>query len=149
MVRAVADFMERHSDSFEFNQAALSGIPSTFAKLIFLSGAGDDDRPTFLNSTPDVSAAVQHLHRQLFTAWNNATLTAQMTAVAEYFAVDAHGPVQSVAESIAQWLQEKRYERLIPLGTGDHERKLFEIDMKAILQLLQIRLGRSRLEHHE
>ncbi len=151
MVRAVADFMERHSDSFEFIQAALSGIPSTFAKLVFLSGAGDDDRRTevFLNSTPGVSAAVQHLHRQLFTAWINATLATQMTAVAEYFAVNARGPVPIVAKSIAQWLQEKRYERLIPPDASDLERKVFGIDMEAILQLLQIRLGLSRLEHHE
>jgi hypothetical protein len=143
--------MERHPDSFESIDAALSEIPSTFAKLVFLSGAGDDDRRTevFLNSTSDVSAAVQHLHRQLFTAWTNATLAVQMTAVAEYFAVNAHGPVPIVADSIAQWLEEKRYERLIPPGTSDCERKLFESDMQAILRLLQIRLGRARLEHNK
>jgi hypothetical protein len=60
--------------------------------------------------------------------------------VAQYLADQGNGDNAPIAQTIQQWIQERSYEKLIPEAAGEQERDLFSSDLRAILQLLQVRL---------
>ncbi len=146
MARVVADSMEGGSDASDFVELVLARIPSSFGKLVFLAAADDDKKggAALAHERPDLAAALRFKHRETFMAWLGLALPAQVQAVAEYFAARVGDQSLIIVQLLDRWLHEKLYERLVPASTSDIERKLFIIDMKAILQLLQIRLGFSR-----
>jgi hypothetical protein len=61
----------------------------------------------------------------------------QMAEVAEYLAAQDEDRLAL----ISIWLRDKVYESLIPTNVSPAERNLFTSDLKAILQLLQVRHG--------
>ena len=131
----------------DFVNLAVSAIPSTFVKLAFLAGLkdGNDDRyrdplAGLVYGEEKIEAALQGKHREIFSGWLGLSLAAQMAEVAEYLAAqdEDHNALLSI------WLHDEVYESLIPSDLSGAERNLFTSDLKAILQLLQVRLGPAR-----
>jgi hypothetical protein len=156
MFRVSADFMGERDFQGGFDRAdvdvALARIHSTFGRLVFL--AGMDQSPADSKVERSASAREKRLfedalnltRQELVFAWFRMSLTAQTEEVAQYFA--AQGGVQSshIAELLHQWIEEKRYEKLVPPTASDQMRSLFCSDLKATLRLLRIRVGMSEGE---
>jgi hypothetical protein len=128
----------------DFVNLAVSAIPSTFVKLAFLASLkdGNDDRyrdplAGLVYGEQKIEAALQGKHREIFSGWLGLGLAEQMAEVAEYLAAQDEDP----NALISIWLHDKVYESLIPSAVSGAERNLFTSDLKAILQLLQVRLG--------
>jgi hypothetical protein len=64
--------------------------------------------------------------------------------LAEYLTGQADGENPRIAQMLERWIQYRMYETLIPEAASELERGLFSSDLRAILQLLQIRLGALR-----
>ena len=131
----------------DFVSLAVSAIPSTFVKLAFLASLKDgtdgghyrDPLAGILYGEEEIEAALQGKHREIFSNWLGLGLAAQMAEVAEYLA----GQDEDHNALISIWLHDKVYESLIPTAVSQAERNLFTSDLKAILQLLQVRPGSS------
>jgi hypothetical protein len=130
----------------DFVSLAVSTIPSRFVKLAFLASLKDgtdghyrDPLAGKLYGEEEIEAALQGKHREIFSNWLGLGLAAQMAEVAEYLA----GQDEDHNALISIWLHDKVYESLIPTAVSQAERNLFSSDLKAILQLLQVRLGSS------
>src|ERR1700730_14003646 len=131
----------------DFVSLAVSAIPSTFVKLAFLASLKDgtdgghyrDPLAGILYGEEEIEAALQGKHREIFSNWLGLGLAAQMAEVAGYLA----GQDEDHNALISIWLHDKVYESLIPTAVSQAERNLFSSDLKAILQLLQVRPGSS------
>jgi hypothetical protein len=131
----------------DFVDLALSRIPSAFGKLAFVAGLRqmNPDRDYYpaaiaAYGKEQIDAACRWKHREIFYAWQCAPLATQTEEVAQYLADQGNGDNAPIAQTIQQWIQERSYEKLIPEAAGEQERDLFSSDLRAILQLLQVRL---------
>jgi hypothetical protein len=144
------DTFDQHGAS-DFTELALSRIPSTFGKLAFLaalkqSNTGRYDHPltALVYGKDQIDAALRQKHREMFYAWLGVALARQTEDVAEYLASQADGQNPLIAQTLQRWVQERSYEKLIPEAVSGPERELFSSDLRAILQLLQVRLGSTQ-----
>jgi len=140
-------FFDQHHAS-DFIDLALSRIPSAFEKLAFLAGLRhpnpgryDDPLAVLVYGEDQIDAALRQKHREMFYGWLGVALARQTEDVAEYLARQADAQYPRVAETLQRWVQERSYEKLIPEAANESERELFSSDLRAILQLLQVRLG--------
>lgn len=132
----------------DFVDVALGQIMPTFGKLAFLaglrrenSGRYDDPLAALVYGKDQVDAVLRKKHREIFYVWLGVALVTQTEEVAEYLAVQADGENPRIAELLQRWNQYKLYANLIPDDASKPERGLFSSDLRAILQLLQVRLG--------
>ena len=156
MFRVSADFMGERDFPGGIDRTdvdvALARIDSTFGRLVFLSGMDQSPADSKVERSAPAREkllfedALNFTRQELVFAWVRMSLTAQTEEVAHYFA--AQGGVQSshVAELLDQWIEEKKYEKLVPPTASDQVRSLFCSDLKATLRLLRIRLGMSERE---
>jgi hypothetical protein len=131
-----------------FVDVALGQIAPTFGKLAFLaglrrenSGRYDDPLAALVYGKDQVDAVLRKKHREIFHVWLGVALVAQTEEVAEYLAVQADGQNPRIAQLLQRWIQYKLYVNLIPEDMSEPAREMFSSDLRAILQLLQVRLG--------
>ena len=132
----------------DFVDVALGQITPTFGKLAFLagmrrenSGRYDDPLAALVYGKDQVDAVLRKKHREIFHVWLGVALVTQTEEVAEYLAVQADGQKPRIVQLLQRWIQYKPYANLIPDDASEPERGLFSSDLRAILQLLQVRLG--------
>jgi hypothetical protein len=125
---------------------ALSRIPSTFGKLVFLARLIDSVKgATAERATPiwedGVDVSLKRKHLELLLRWLRLVLATQIEEVAQYFASEGGGRNSRIVEVLDQWIGEKKFERLVPDAVSDQVRRLFCNDLQAILRLLRLRVG--------
>jgi hypothetical protein len=125
---------------------ALSRIPSTFGKLVFLARLIDSVKGATAERTTavcedGVDVSLKRKHHDLTLRWLHLVLATQTEEVAQYFASEGGGRNSRIIELLDQWIQEKKFERLVPDGVSEQVRSLFCSDLQAILRLLRLRLG--------
>jgi hypothetical protein len=86
-------------------------------------------------------AVLRKRHGEIFHAWLGVPLVTQTEEVAEYLTDQADGQNPRIAQTLERWIQFGLYVNLIPDDASEPERGLFSSDLRAILQLLQVRLG--------
>lgn len=125
---------------------ALSRIPSTFGKLVFLArlidsvkGATAERAKAVWDDEVDVS--LKRKHYDLLLRWLRLVLATQTEEVAQYFASEGGGRNSRIIELLNQWLEQRTFESLVPAAAGEQVRSLFLSDLQAILRLLRLRVG--------
>ena len=147
----MAEEMPIHEfDASDFVNLALSPSPSTFGRLVLLADLRDHDTDPLaaeLYGKAQIDAALERKHREIFRAWLCLNRAAQMEEVAEYLADQAGNRDATIAQLVHRWTEEKLYEKLRPAGASEPLRELFSSDLRAILQLLQVKLSSSGGKH--
>jgi hypothetical protein len=131
----------------DFVGLALAQIPSAFGRLAFVAGLKhpnpgryDDPLAALVFGKDQIDAVLRRKHWEIFSAWLSVALATQSGEVAEYLAGQAHGQKTRIEQTLQVWIQYELYANLIPETASEQERELFSSDVKAILQLLQVRL---------
>jgi hypothetical protein len=136
-------------DASDFVNLALSPIPSKLGRLVLLADLRDhnnDQLANMLYGKEQIDGALRQKQRDIFAAWLGLSLAARMADVADYLANEG-GNDTAIAKLVQRWVEDKLYERLRPTEAGESEWRLFSSDLRAILQLLQIRLGSCGESH--
>ena len=141
------DSMEKQEPTAaDFVDLALSRIPSTFGKLAFVAGIKatspyryKDPEAAVSNGNEQVDAACRWKHREMFLAFLGSSLATQTEEVAEYLSSSGKG--QKMEQVLDEWIQGRLYDKLIPEAASEQERDVFSSDLRAILQLLRLRLA--------
>jgi len=131
-------------DASDFVNLTLSSIPSTFGRLAALAGLRDGDNDPLadgLYGKEHIDEALRQRHRDTLFAWLCLSQAAQVEEVAEYLADQAGKQDAAIGPLVRRWAREKLYEELMPTGASETERKFFSSDLRAILQILQIKLS--------
>jgi hypothetical protein len=137
-------------DASDFVNLALSPSPSTFGRLVLLADLRDHDTNPLaveLYGKAQIDAALERKHREIFFAWLGLSRAAETEEVADYLADQAGNQDATTAQLVHRWIQEKLYEKLSPTVASEPERELFSSGLRAILQLLQLKLGSSGGKH--
>jgi hypothetical protein len=137
-------------EASDFVNLALSPIPSTFGKLLFLADLRDhhsEPLADMLYGKEQIQAVLQTKHREIFLAWLALSPRTRIEEVGECLADQAGSKDATIGQLIQQWLQGKLYERLRPSAASDLEYGHFSIDLRAILQRLQVRFGSPGESH--
>jgi hypothetical protein len=134
-----------------FVDVALGQIASAFGQLAFLAGLRHENSGRYYDPLADlvygkdqVDTVLRRKHAELFCAWLGVALATQTEEVAEYLTGQADGENPRIAQMLERWIEYRMYENLIPEAGSELERGLFSSDLRAILQLLQVRLRAVR-----
>ena len=119
---------------------ALSRIPSTFEKLVFLANLVETRR-SHAEFASESDGSVNYAHHELFFDWVRLGPTRQTEEIAQYFQRQGGGRNSQIGGLLDEWVRRETYRKLIPDAASDQARSLFCSDLKAILRLLRIRLG--------
>ena len=148
-----ADF--HRPDGSDFADLALSRIPSKFARLAFVAGLikesleGDKDSLAALVYGKDqFYSTLRQKHQETFRDFLISPLARQTEEVAEYLSKNQSKPTTQI---LRDWIEERFYKDLIPAAATDQETDLFSSDLRAILNLLLVRLsvqdGKGNQDH--
>lgn len=127
------------ADAPGFVDAAISHVPTTFGKLVFLGNLLDDRASPGRGKVakPGIEAAVVRKHQDTFTAWLALPLRDQTMEVAEYLAGDAAGERVRIRQMVHAWNLETPWDKLIPSTASGAERQLFAANFGETLALIQ------------
>ncbi len=117
---------------------AMERLPSTMARLVFLSGVRDSRRGAYRAlaaseaERPEVDHLWRRAHEEAFSAWLNYSLEKKKADLDLYF---SHLNCCRAAAA-GTWLRLGSYRSLAPVSAGSLERRLFCGDLEALLRLI-------------
>jgi len=118
---------------------AVRQLPSTMARLAFLSRLRDPDSGVYRHAAAtgeaereDIDRLLRRLHEKAFAEWLNYRLEEQKADLDLYFSALRWGK----ARAVQAWLQLESYRLLAPALASPKERQLFFADLEALLELM-------------
>jgi len=118
----------------------LSGIPSTYGKLMCLAGLRDANSGQYRHyglstafGREESALALRHSHEQVFKEWMNLPLRGKSGDLRQYLA-DLDDSAEVVA---ANWLRSRYYETVTPDKTTRAQRAQFRQEMETLLELIR------------
>lgn len=122
---------------------AIMKLPSTMARLVFVSGYRDFNSGVYRNPTvtrtdgADVDQLLRRIHDEAFSRWLNCCLEEQKADLDLYFSSLECGKVVA----LRTWRQLESYRWLVPASAKPPERHLFFADIEALLELMTHEMG--------
>jgi hypothetical protein len=124
----------------------LSQIPTTFGILVFLSTRRDANTGAYAHygfahrvGEEAAETALRQSHWQCFTEWLAFSLEEQKADLDLYLS-----GIDSDKKTILEtWTRTKPYQNLIPAAAVEVERRLYNLDLEALLELLTVAHGVS------
>jgi len=119
----------------------LSQIPTTFGRLVFLSNLRDQNTGVYshfgfeqrVGEEPAVEA-LKISHQKCFCEWLAFSLVGQKADLDLYLS-----GIDSDKKTILEtWIRTKPYRNLIPVRASEIERRLYNSDIEALLELLTV-----------
>lgn len=113
-------------------------IPSTMARLVFLSGLRDPNCGAYRASTGSrvegavVDSLLRNLHEETFATWLNYRLEEQKADLDLYFSTLACGK----ATAVRTWCRLKSYRSFVPASASPAEERLFFSDLEVQMRVL-------------
>ena len=127
-------------------QRTLSGLPTVFGRLAYLSALRNVNTGTYEHiglaqriGDPAADTLLRTSHQTVFQEWLCFDLTRQKQEIEEYFS-GLEGEKQEV---LATWLRLEPCRSWVPADSRDVERSLFYSDLEAILELMRVEYGVS------
>ena len=118
---------------------AVMRLPSTIARLVFLSGLRDPNSGTYrypaaLNEVERafIDQYLRGIHDATFAVWLNYRLEEQKADLDLYFS----GLDCSKASAVRPWLCLESYRSLVPASAGSVERQLFYTNLEVLLRVM-------------
>lgn len=122
----------------------LSRIPTRFGRLVYLSSLRDQNSGAYehhgliqIFGVKQADQTLRQSHSAVFGEWLRLNLEEQKTDVQEYLCSVA----EDAKTTLATWLRLRPYRNLVPAKARDVERKLFLLDLEAVLEVLKNELG--------
>lgn len=121
----------------EIVYATLSQIPSTFGRLVYLSGyiteGGRYEHVgwTLRHGHKTVDSILRRAHQREWQLWLDLTVDQQHEQLQAF--LNGHNR----RKVLAMWTAVEPWHRLAPAQAKDHERRLFASDFRAVLELLR------------
>jgi hypothetical protein len=119
----------------------LSQIPTTFGRLVFLSTLRDANTGVYAHygfaqrvGEETASEALRQSHWQCFSEWLNFSLEEQKADLDLYLS-GVNSDTKTILET---WTRTKPYRNLIPAMALEAERRLYNADIEALLELLTV-----------
>jgi len=119
----------------------LSQIPTTFGRLVFLSTLRDPNTGVYAHygfaqrvGEDAADETLRHSHSQCFSEWLSFSLEEQKADLDLYLS----GIDSDKRTIVGTWIRTKPYRNLIPAGAMDVERRLYNSDLEALLELLTV-----------
>jgi len=117
----------------------LNQIPSIFGRLVYLaslrgpSGVYEHHGFSQVYGAQAAQSALMHSHEQAFAGWLAFTLE-QQKADLDLYLSDLIADRQAIVDT---WLRLAPYRNLVPTTARESERRLFQTDFDALLELLR------------
>ena len=125
-------------------QRTLSGIPTLIGRVVYLASLRNVNTGIYEHfglaqrvGTDEVDRTLRRSHIRAFQDWLCCGLERQKVELEEYFS----GLEGDRREIIASWLSMEPWNNWAPAESRDVERKLFNTDLAAILELLRVEYG--------
>lgn len=119
----------------------LSQIPTTFGRLVFLSTLRDPNTGVYAHygfaqrvGEDAADEALRQSHSQCFSEWLAFSLEEQKADLDLYLS----GIDSDKKTIVGTWIRTKPYRNLIPASAMDVERRLYNSDLEALLELLTV-----------
>ena len=124
----------------------LSQIPTSFGRLVFLSTLRDPNTGVYAHygfaqrvGAEAADAALRQSHWKIFSEWLAFSLEEQKADLDLYLS-----GIDSDKKTILEtWVRTKPYRNLIPAAAMELERRLYNSDLEALLELLMVVHGVS------
>jgi hypothetical protein len=124
----------------------LSQIPTSFGRLVFLSTLRDPNTGAYAHygfaqkvGVEAADAALRQSHWKIFSEWLAFSLEEQKADLDLYLS-----GIDSDKKTILEtWVRTKPYRNLIPAAAMDLERRLYNSDLEALIELLMVVHGVS------
>ncbi|MDP2998631.1 MAG: helix-turn-helix domain-containing protein [Bryobacterales bacterium] len=120
-------------------QESVRALPSTMARLVFLSGLRDLNTgsyriPMVCSATEraEVDRLLRGLHEEAFSTWLNYGLEPQKADLDLYFS----GLDCAKTTAIKAWLRLRTYPTLVPAAADTVQRRLFQGDLDLLLHVM-------------
>jgi hypothetical protein len=127
----------------DFTRRSLSGIPSGYGRLIYVSSLREsDDRYRHDGLASEYSAAavqlaLEHCHEELFAKVLETPLTQQEGDLRMSLAALEGG----IARNLALWRNRERYDEIEPRGLPDYIYDLFASNLRLLLEMIESELS--------
>ena len=112
-------------------------LPSTMARLVFLSGLRDLNSGAYRAATAsmakdvDIDRVLRSMHEEAFSAWLNYRLAEQKADLDLYLSSVDCGKIRTARI----WLHFESYRSLVPASASSTEKQLFVNDLHALLSI--------------
>jgi hypothetical protein len=122
----------------------LSQIPSVFGRLVYLCSLRDQNTGCYQHyglaqafGDDEADQALRHSHHQTFSDWLCYTLE-QQTADLSLYMAGLEGNRRNILDT---WIRLAPYRNLVPSSAREVERRLYLVDLEALLELLKNEYG--------
>jgi hypothetical protein len=122
----------------------LSQIPSVFGRLVYLCSLRDQNTGIYQHyglaqafGDDETDRALRDSHHQAFADWLCYTLEQQKADLGLYLA-GLEGNRRNILDT---WIRLAPYRNLVPSTARDVERRLYMVDLEALLELLKNEYG--------
>lgn len=122
----------------------LSRIPTRFGRLVFLSSLRDQNSGVYehhglmqIFGAKEADTTLRQSHEAVFSDWLRLHLEEQKTDLEEYLSSLA----EDMKTVLSTWLRLCPYRNLVPSNAREVERKLFLVDLEAVLEVLKNERG--------
>jgi hypothetical protein len=136
--------LHREAAIAESWQRTLSAIPTVIGRVVYLSSLRNVNTGIYEHfglaqrvGEDEVDRTLRRSHMSAFQDWLCYVLEKQKEELEEYFS----GLDGDRREIIASWLSTEPWNNWTPAESRDVERKLFNTDLKVILELLRVDYG--------